>query len=234
MAVDPNALPPYMRQVLQDSGIPNIKLDPSERITIQIAPDEPAPVPITTVPFAAQQQQQPVSTSPMQGQPYQEGDLVGYGGDDMPPASDNSTYIPQPKPQPKAEPVPVESTGTADINKAIEDLTNAVLTGQISKQEYEIRKQEIILRQQFDIERERLRAKTALEKKQIDENIAKYQANALREAEVAKALTLVAYKANRPDAELVGQFMSPMSGLSSLYKAVGPVQGTNIQLPRGN
>tara|TARA_R100001509_G_scaffold161610_1_gene131242 strand:+ start:545 stop:1249 length:705 start_codon:yes stop_codon:yes gene_type:complete len=234
MAVDPNALPPYMRQVLQDSGIPNIKLDPSERITIQIAPDEPAPVPITTVPFAAQQQQQPVSTSPMQGQPYQEGDFVGYGGDDMPAASDNSTYIPQPKPQPKPEPVPVESTGTADINKAIEDLTNAVLTGQISKQEYEIRKQEIILRQQFDIERERLRAKTALEKKQIDENIAKYQANALREAEVAKALTLVAYKANRPDAELVGQFMSPMSGLSSLYKAVGPVQGTNIQLPRGN
>ena len=235
MAVDPNALPPYMRQVLQDSGIPNIKLDPSERITIQIAPDEPAPVPITTVPFAAQQQQQqPVSTSPMQGQPYQVGDLVGYGGDDMPPASDNSTYIPQPQPQPKPEPVPVEATGTADINKAIEDLTNAVLSGQISKQEYEIRKQEIILRQQFDIEREKLRAQTALEKKQIDENIAKYQANALREAEVAKALTLVAYKANRPDAELVGQFMSPMSGLSSLYKAVGPVQGTNIQLPRGN
>ena len=234
MAVDPNALPPYMRQVLQDSGIPDIKLDPSERITIRIAPDEPAPVPITNVPFAAQQQQQPVSTSPMQGQPYQEGDLVGYGGDDMPPVSNNNTYIPQPKPQPKAEPIPVESTGTADINKAIEDLTNAVLTGQISKQEYEIRKQEIILRQQFDIERERLRAKTALEKKQIDENIARYQANALREAEVAKALTLVAYKANRPDAELVGQFMSPMSGLSSLYKAVGPVQGTNIQLPRGN
>jgi hypothetical protein len=106
MAVDPNALPPYMRQVLQDSGIPDIKLDPSERITIRIAPDEPAPVPITNVPFAAQQQQQPVSTSPMQGQPYQEGDLVGYGGDDMPPASDNSTYIPQPEPQPKPEPVP--------------------------------------------------------------------------------------------------------------------------------
>ena len=152
----------------------------------------------------------------------------------MPPAPATSTYIPQPQPQPKPEPVPVEATGTADINKAIEDLTNAVLSGQISKQEYEIRKQEIILRQQFDIEREKLRAQTALEKKQIDENIAKYQANALREAEVAKALTLVAYKANRPDAELVGQFMSPMSGLSSLYKAVGPVQGTNIQLPRGN
>lgn len=236
MAVDPNTLPPYMRQVLQDSGIPDIKLDPSERITIQIAPDEPAPVPITTQPYTApiQPQRQPVSISPTQGEPYQVGDLVGYGSDDMPPASDNSTYIPQPQPQPKPEPVPVESTSQADINKAIEDLTNAVLTGQISKQEFEIRKQEIILRQQFDIEREKLRAQTALEKKQIDENIAKYQANALREAEVAKALTLVAYKANRPDAELVGQFMSPMSGLSSLYKAVGPVQSTNIQLPRGN
>ena len=96
--------------------------------------------------------------------------------------------------------------------------------------EFEIEKERILLRQQFDIAREKIRAQTALEKKQIDENIAKYQANALREAEVAKALTLVAYKANRPDAELVGQFMSPMSGLSSLYKAVGPVQGTNIQI----
>ena len=74
-----------------------------------------------------------------------------------------------------------------------------------------------------------MRAKTALEKKQIDENIAKYQANALREAEVAKALTFVAYKASRPDSELVSQIMSPMSGLSSLYKAVGPVSRTNIQ-----
>ena len=33
---------------------------------------------------------------------------------------------------------------------------------------------------------------------------------------------MVAYKANRPDAELVDAIMSPMSGLSSLYKAVGP------------
>jgi hypothetical protein len=235
MTVDPNALPPYMRQVLQDAGIPNISLDPSERLTIQITRDEPAPVPITTQPYTRPvQQQQPVSTSPMQGEPYQVGDLVGYEPGDMVPASSNDPYVPQPQPQPKPEPVPVEATGTADINQAIQDLTNAVLTGQISKQEYEIRKQEIILRQQFDIEREKLRAQTALEKKQIDENIARYQANALREAEVAKALTLVAYKANRPDAELVNSIMSPMSGLSSLYKAVGPVQGANIQLPRRN
>lgn len=236
MAVDPNALPPYMRQVLRDSGIPDINLDPSERITVQIAPDEPAPVPINTQPYTPPAaSQQPVSTTPpMQGEPYQVGDLVGYGPDDMPPVSTDKPYIPQPQPQGEPEVVPVESTGTTDINKSIEDLTNAVLTGQITRQEYEIRKEEIILRQKFDIERERLRAKTALEKKQIDENIAKYQANALREAEVAKALTLVAYKANRPDAELVEKFMSPMSGLSSLYKAVGPVQGANIQLPRGN
>ena len=236
MAVDPNALPPYMRQVLQDSGIPNIKLDPSERITIQIAPDEPAPVPITTQPFTApvRQQQQPVSTSPMQGQPYQVGDLVGYKSGDTVPVSSNDSYVPQPQPVPKPEPVPVEATGTADINKSIQDLVDLVRTGQISKQEFEIRKQEIILRQQFDIEREKLRAQTAIEKKQIDEKIAKYQANALREAEVARALVMVAYKANRPDAELVDKFMSPMSGLSSLYKAVGPVQGASIQLPRGN
>lgn len=235
MAVDPNALPPYMRQVLQDSGIPNITLDPSERITIQIAPDEPAPVQITTQPYTPPVgQQQPVSTSPMQGEPYQVGDLVGYEPGDMVPVSSNDPYVPQPQPQPKPEPVPVESTGTADVNKQLAELMDAVLSNRISRQEFEIRKEEILLRQKFDIERERLRAKTALEKKQIDENIARYQANALREAEVAKALTLVAYKANRPDAELVNSIMSPMSGLSSLYKAVGPVQGANIQLPRRN
>ena len=235
MAVDPNALPPYMRQVLQDAGVPNINLDPSERITIQIAPDEPAPVQITTQPYTLPAQpQQPVSTSPMQGQPYQVGDLVGYESGDTVPVSNKDPYVPLPQPQPKPEPIPVESTGPADINKAIADLVELVRTGQISKQEYEIRKQEIILRQQFDIEREKLRAKTALEKKQIDQNIAIYQANAQREADVARALVMVAYKANRPDAELVNSIMSPMSGLSSLYKAVGPVQGANIQLPRRN
>ena len=236
MAVDPNALPPYMRQVLQDSGIPNISLDPSERITVNVAPDEPAPVPITTQPYVppTAQQQQPVSTPPMQGQPYQVGDLVGYEPGDTAPVSDNKPYVPQPQPQPKPEVVPVESTGTTDVNQAIKDLTEAVLTGKITRQEYEIRKEEILLRQKFDMERERLRAQTALEKKQIDENIAKYQANALREAEVAKALTLVAFRSAKADPELVSSFMSPMSGLSSLYKAVGPVQGANIQLPRGN
>ena len=234
MAVDPNALPPYMRQVLQDSGIPNINLDPSERITIQIAPDEPASVPITTQPYTApvRQQQQPVYTSPMQGEPYQVGDLVGYEPGDMVPASSNDPYVPQPQPQPKPEPVPVESTGPTDLNKQLAELFDAVLSNRISRQEFEIRKEEILLRQQFDIEREKLRAQTAVEKKQIDQNIAIYQANAQREADVARALVMVAYKANRPDAELVGQIMSPMSGLSSLYKAVGPVQGANIQLPR--
>ena len=236
MAVDPNALPPYMRQVLQDSGIPNITLDPSERITVDIAPDEPAPVPITTQPYVppTAQQQQPVSSSPMQGQPYQVGDLVGYEPSDTVPVSNNQPYVPQPKPQPKPEVVPVESTERSDLNNQLRELIDAVLTNKISRQEFEIRKEEILLRQKFDMERERLRAQTALEKKQIDENIARYQANALREAEVAKALTMVAYKANRPDAELVSAIMSPMSGLSSLYKAVGPVQGANIQLPRGN
>ena len=67
----------------------------------------------------------------------------------------------------------------------------------------------------------------------VRENIARYNANALREAEVAKALTMVAYKANRPDAELVGQIMSPMSGLSSLYKAVS-FETPTFQMPRGN
>ena len=232
MAVDPNALPPYMRQVLQDSGIPDIKLDPSERITIQIAPDEPEPVPITTQPYS---QPSAPTTQPMQGQQYQVGDLVGYeqsdmpATSDMPAASDNQPYVPQPQPQGDPKVVPVESTSPADLTKEIKDLTEAVLSGKISRQEFEIRKEEIILRQKFDMERERLRAQTAFKKKQIDENIAKYQANALREAEVAKALTLVAYKASRPDSELVSQFMSPMSGLSSLYKAVGPVQLGNIQ-----
>lgn len=238
--IDPNSLPAYMRQVLQDSGIPNINLDPSERITIQVAPEEapePAPVRIPT-----QEYEQPsppaginydvpdgvdplvVAQQQQGGRPYQVGDRVGY---DQP-------YVPQPQPQPPPTVMDVPAAGTESLDAELKKLSEALLDGSISRREFEIRKEELELRQRFNLERERLRAKTALEKKQIDANIAKYQANALREAEVAKALTLVAYKASRPDTELVQAFMSPMSGLSSLYKAVGPIQGANIQLPRSN
>lgn len=236
--IDPNALPAYMRQVLKDSGIPNINLDPSERITVQVAPEEaPAPVPINI-----QEYEQPsppaginydvpdgvdplvVAQQQQGGRPYQVGDRVGY----------DQTYVPQPQPQPSPTVMDVPASGPEPIDAEIRKLSEALLSGSISRREFEIRAQELELRQRFNLEREQLRAKTALEKKKIDENIAKYQANALREAEVAKALTLVAYKASRPDTELVQAFMSPMSGLSSLYKAVGPVQGANIQLPRSN
>jgi hypothetical protein len=234
--IDPNALPAYMRQVLQDSGIPNINLDPSERITIQVAPEEaPAPVSINTQPYEQPSSPpginydvpdgvDPLRVAQQEGRPYQVGDQVGY---DQP-------YVPQPQPQSSPTVMDVPASGPESIDAEIKRLSEALLNGSISRREFEIRAQELELRQKFNLEREQLRARTALEKKKIDENIAKYQANALREAEVAKALTLVAYKASRPDTELVQAFMSPMSGLSSLYKAVGPVQGANIQLPRSN
>ena len=87
---------------------------------------------------------------------------------------------------------------------------------------FERQKELLKMKGEIAVQRDAIEARTR-------ENIARYNANALREAEVAKALTLVAYKASRPDSELVDKFLSPMSGLSSLYKAVGPVPLGNIQ-----
>ena len=84
----------------------------------------------------------------------------------------------------------------------------------------------MLFRSRIALERDAIQARTR-------ENIARYNANALREAEVTKALTMVAYKANRPDAELVKEIMSPMSGLSPLYKAVS-FETPTFQMPRGN
>ena len=125
-------------------------------------------------------------------------------------------------PQTRIDKIDVPQSGLGEVGtKILEEIKN------LPADQFERKKELLNILGKIAYERDILQARTR-------ENIAKYEANARREAEVAKALTLVAYKANRPDAELVDKIMSPMSGLSSLYKAVGPVQGANIQLPRRN
>ena len=104
-------------------------------------------------------------------------------------------------------------------NKILEEIRN------LPAEQFERKKELLDILGKLVYERDVLQARTR-------ENIAKYEANARREAEIAKALTFVAYKANRPDAELVGQLMSPMSGMSSLYQSRGPVPSSNIQTGR--
>lgn len=206
-------LPLPMRQSLTRQGIPNL-LSPEEATTVR-----------TNVGDEVGQ----VTTNALEGG-VQVGDQVG----------------------PEAMPLPVdpyrESTNVLDPSSKEEEMPDikspdlvdpegngTTASGKLDKLESDIDKILKIPGLTFERQKELLemKGKIALQRDAIEartrENIARYNANALREAEVAKALTLVAYKASRPDSELVGQFMSPMSGLSSLYKAVGPVSPTNIQ-----
>ena len=209
-----------MRKSLTEQGIPNL-LSPQEAATINLnVGDEVRQV--RTVRSALDAGLQP-------------GDQVGP--DIMPlPVDPYEGNVPVQTPSPSPEPseLDIKSPDLVDPN------TVKVDTPQLDQAESEInmilglggltfeRQKELLdMKGKIALERDAIQARTR-------ENIARYNANALREAEVAKALTMVAYKANRPDAELVNAIMSPMSGLSSLYKAVGPVQGANIQLPRGN
>ena len=209
-----------MRKSLTEQGIPNL-LSPQEAATINLnVGDEVRQV--RTVRSALDAGLQP-------------GDQVGP--DIMPlPVDPYEGNVPVQTPSPSPEPseLDIKSPDLVDPD------TVNVDTPQLDQAESEIDKILAIPGLTFERQKELLdmKGKIALERDAIQartrENIARYNANALREAEVAKALTMVAYKANRPDAELVNAIMSPMSGLSSLYKAVGPVQGANIQLPRGN
>ena len=213
-------LPLPMRESLTRQGIPNL-LSRQEAATINLNVGDEAPQ-VQTVRSAQQARVQP-------------GDQVGP--DIMPlPVDPYEGNVPAQSPSPSPEPgeLDIQSPDLVDPN------TVKVDTPELDQAESDIDKILAIPGLTFERQKELLEMKgrIALERDAIQartrENIARYNANALREAEVAKALTMVAYKANRPDAELVGQIMSPMSGLSSLYKAVGPVQGANIQLPRGN
>ena len=220
-----------IQQLFSELGTPNLSMDPSAGIRINRFPEE--------ILLAQAQPQTVVPQANQPGYGYQIGQQVGGPEFDVrtqplpveeyaeQPSSDNESSLEVP---PVEEPVttpPAERTGAAQqyFLETLEMLAKGIPDAELKRR---IEFQKVLDAQELEVEK--LRAQTAVEKRKIDENIAKYQANAIREAEVAKALTFVAYKANRPDAELVGQLMSPMSGLSSLYKAVGPVQGTNIQI----
>ena len=218
-----------IQRLFTEIGTPGLSLDPSSGIKINRFPEE---VLIAQAQTSAPQANQP-------GYGYQIGQNVG--GPEFNTTSQQAQQIPveeyespqqergedrtPPREKPEVTDIPRESNLNEEFSKVLEDFR----TGKIDEIALRNRLNYLKVLQEQELKIESMRAKTALEKKQIDENIAKYQANALREAEVAKALTFVAYKASRPDAELVGQLMSPMSGLSSLYKAVGPVSRTNIQ-----
>ena len=225
-----------IQRLFTEIGTPGLSMNPSTGIKINRFPEE--------VLIAQAQTSVPQANQPGFG--YQIGQQVGGPEYNVAPSSDQTqkvtvennetspreqadTRTPS-RPDPEPGDIPRQSKVDEELSKTLEDFR----TGKIDEIALRNRLAYLKVLQEQELAIEGMRAKTALEKKQIDENIARYQANAAREAEVAKALTLVAYKANRPDAELVNSIMSPMSGLSSLYRAVGPVQGANIQLPRGN
>ena len=218
-----------IQRLFAEIGTPGLSMDPTSGIKINRFPEE---VLIAQAQTSAPQANQP-------GYGYQIGQNVG--GPEFNTTNQQAQQIPveeyespqqergegrtPPRQDPEVADIPRQSRLDEEFAATLKDIRE----GKLDDIALANRIAYLKVLQQQELQIESMRAKTALEKKQIDENIAKYQANALREAEVAKALTLVAYKASRPDSELVGQFMSPMSGLSSLYKAVGPVSRTNIQ-----
>lgn len=211
-------LPLPMRESLTRQGIPNL-LSQQEAATINLNVGDEAPQ-VQTVRSAQQARVQP-------------GDQVGP--DIMPlPVDPYEGNVPVQSPSPSPEPGELEIQ-TPDL---VDPNTVKVDTPELDQAESDIDKILAIPGLTFERQKELLEMKgrIALERDTIQartqENIRKYEANARREAEIAKALTFVAYKANRPDAELVGQLMSPMSGTSSLYQSRGAVSPSNIQTGR--
>ena len=212
-------LPLPMRESLTRQGIPNL-LSPEEAGTVRLNVGDEAPQ-VQTVRSAQQARVQP-------------GDQVGP--DVMPlPVDPYEGDVPVQTPSPSPEPgeLDIKSPDLVDPNSVVVstpdlDSTEAQIDKilQIPGLTFERQKELLEMKGRIALERDAIQARTR-------ENIARYNANALREAEVAKALTMVAYKANRPDAELVDKIMSPMSGLSSLYKAVS-FETPTFQMPRGN
>ena len=212
-------LPLPMRESLTRQGIPNL-LSPQEAATINLNVGDEAPQ-VRTVRSAQQARVQP-------------GDQVGP--DVMPlPVDPYEGNVPVQSPSPSPEPSELEiqtpdlvdpnsvKVDTPELDKAESDLEKILAIPGLT---FERQKELLEMKGRIALERDAIQARAR-------ENIARYNANALREAEVAKALTMVAYKANRPDSELVSQIMSPMSGLSSLYKAVS-FETPTFQMPRGN
>lgn len=207
------SLPLPMRESLTRQGIPNL-LSQEEAAVIRLnAGDESV-------------QPQPVMSAQQAG--VQPGDQVGPEAMPLPVDPYNPTPAPE-SGQPEPAPTPSSDidtstikTDTGALDELESDIDKILELGGLT---FERQKELLEMKGRIALERDTIQART-------QENIRKYEANARREAEIAKALTFVAYKANRPDAELVGQLMSPMSGMSSLYQSRGPVPSSNVETGR--
>ena len=206
-------LPLPMRQSLTRQGIPNL-LTPEEANTVRTnVGDEVGQVPTNALEGGVQVGDEVgPEVMPLPVDPYQ----VTRNGQDPSPEGGQMPDIKSPD---LVDPEGSGTTATGKLDQLESDIDKIL---KIPGLTFERQKELLEMKGKIALQRDAIEARTR-------ENIARYNANALREAEVAKALTLVAYKASRPDSDLVSQFMSPMSGLSSLYKAVGPVSGPNIQ-----
>ena len=211
------SLPLPMRLTLTEQGVPNL-LSQEEGALIRLNVGDEKTQPVMSAQEAGVQVGDQVGpeSMPLPVDPYEGTNptVVMAAAKDDP--GDMSTV-----PQTRVDKIDVPQSGLGEVGaKILEEIRN------LPAEQFERKKELLDILGRIVYERDVLQARTR-------ENIARYNANAIREAEVAKALTMVAYKANRPDAELVDKIMSPMSGLSSLYKAVS-FETPTFQMPRGN
>ena len=211
------SLPLPMRLTLTEQGVPNL-LSQEEGALIRLNVGDEKTQPVMSAQEAGVQVGDQVGpeSMPLPVDPYEGTNptVVMAAAKDDP--GDMSTV-----PQTRVDKIDVPQSGLGEVGaKILEEIRN------LPAEQFERKKELLDILGKIVYERDVLQARTR-------ENIARYNANAIREAEVAKALTMVAYKANRPDAELVDKIMSPMSGLSSLYKAVS-FETPTFQMPRGN
>ena len=182
-------LPLPMRESLTRQGIPNL-LSPEETSTVRLNVGDEAPQ-VQTVRSAQQARVQP-------------GDQVGPAIMPLPvDPYEGNVPVQTPSPSPEPGELDIKSpdlvdpnsvvVSTPELDKAESDIDKILELGGLT---FERQKELLEMKGRIALERDAIQARTR-------ENIARYNANALREAEVAKALTMVAYKANRPDAELV-------------------------------
>lgn len=210
------SLPLPMRLTLTEQGVPNL-LSQEEGAFINLNVGDEKTQPVMSAQEAGVQvgdqvgpESMPLPVDPYEG-PNQP--VVMAAAKDDP--GDMSTV-----PQTRTDKIDVPQGGLGKVgNQILDEIRN------LPAEQFERKKELLDILGKLVYERDVLQARTR-------ENIAKYEANARREAEIAKALTFVAYKANRPDAELIGQLMSPMSGTSSLYQSRGAISPSNIQTGR--
>ena len=176
-----------IQRLFTEIGTPGLSMNPSTGIKINRFPEE--------VLIAQAQTSVPQANQPGFG--YQIGQQVGGPEYNVAPSSDQTqkvtvennetspreqadTRTPS-RPDPEPGDIPRQSKVDEELSKTLEDFR----TGKIDEIALHNRLAYLKVLQEQELAIEGMRAKTALEKKQIDENIARYQANAAREAEVA-------------------------------------------------